>query len=53
MVSSTNDADVVMQAIKFGCNGYIVKPFSQEKIIEELKKLKLISDDKPALKEAQ
>ncbi|MHB2155932.1 response regulator [Calditrichota bacterium GD2] len=43
VVSSTNDADVVMKAINLGCNGYIVKPFSKDKIINELKKLGLIS----------
>jgi len=48
IVSSTNEADVVMKAIKLGCDGYIVKPFSQEKIIAELKKLKLITEEKKA-----
>ncbi len=42
MVSSTNDAKVVMQAIHYGCDGYLVKPLSKEKIINELKKLGLI-----------
>ncbi len=50
IVSSTNEADVVMKAIKLGCDGYIVKPFSQEKIIAELKKLKLISEEQKAPK---
>ncbi|NOX88586.1 MAG: response regulator [Calditrichaeota bacterium] len=42
MVSSTNDANIVMKAIKLGCNGYIVKPFGKERIVSELKKLGLI-----------
>jgi len=42
MVSSTNDAEVVVKAINLGCNGYIVKPFSKNKIVSELKKLGLI-----------
>ncbi len=45
MVSSTNDAKVVMQAIHYGCDGYLVKPLSKEKIINELKKLGLIEKD--------
>ncbi len=45
MVSSTNDANIVMKAINLGCNGYIVKPFSKDKIVSELKKLGLIKDD--------
>ncbi len=48
MVSSTNDAEVVVKAINLGCNGYIVKPFSKEKIVNELKKLGLIQiEDQP------
>ncbi len=53
IVSSTNEADVVMKAIKLGCDGYIVKPFSQEKIIAELKKLKLITEEKKAPNEEE
>ncbi len=45
IVSSTNDADVVMKAIKLGCDGYIVKPFSKEKIVAELKKLNLLKKE--------
>ena len=44
IVSSSNDADVVMKAIKFGCDGYIVKPFSKEKIVAELGKLNLLNE---------
>ena len=47
IVSSTNDADVVMKAIKLGCDGYIVKPFSKEKIVAELKKLNLLKEEAP------
>ncbi len=48
MVSSTNDAEVVVKAIHLGCNGYIVKPFSKDKIVSELKKLGLIqTEDQP------
>ncbi len=49
IVSSTNDANVVVKAIKLGCDGYIVKPISQEKIVAELKKLNLIKEEKQSL----
>lgn len=51
MVSSTNDANIVVKAINLGCNGYIVKPFSKDKIVNELKKLGLINaKDQPQVK---
>lgn len=42
MTTSSADRQDVIEAIKHGCDGYLLKPYSKEKIKEELVKLKLI-----------
>lgn len=43
MVTTLNDRVIVMRCLEAGCDGFIGKPFSKEKIIEELYKLELIA----------
>lgn len=43
MVTTLNDRIMVMRCLEAGCDGFIGKPFSKEKIIEEIHKLGLIS----------
>lgn len=42
MVSSVTDENTVKRALTAGCEGYIAKPFSKDRLIAELKNLKLI-----------
>ncbi len=39
VLSAVKDEDGVKKAIIAGCDGYILKPFSKERVFEELKKL--------------
>ncbi len=41
MVTSHAHKDIVMTAMKVGCDGYIVKPFERTIIIEKLKELNM------------
>ena len=41
MVTSHSHKDVVLRAMKMGCDGYIVKPFRRDVIIKKLKELKM------------
>jgi len=45
MITTLNDQDTVRKALKAGCDRYITKPFSKEKILEEIRELGLISGD--------
>ena len=40
MVSGIEDNDMVVQAIQAGANGYIIKPFNSESVINTMKKIK-------------
>jgi len=42
MITTLNDRDTVRRALKAGCDRYITKPFSKEKILEEMRELGLI-----------
>ena len=42
MVSTITDENTVKRAMTAGCDGYIAKPFSKDRLISELKSLKLI-----------
>ncbi len=42
MITTLNDAETVRKASKAGCDRYIAKPFTKEKIIGEIKELGLI-----------
>ena len=41
MVTSHSHKDVVLAAMKSGCDGYIVKPFRRDVLIKKLKELKM------------
>lgn len=41
MVTSHSHKDVVLAALKSGCDGYIVKPFRKDVMIKKLKELKM------------
>ncbi|MDA3940592.1 MAG: response regulator [Spirochaetia bacterium] len=43
MVSALGDAGNIMEAFKNQCDGYLTKPYNKRNLIEELKKLELIS----------
>lgn len=43
VISTFNDRKTVSKARKAGCDGYIAKPFRQEKVLKVLAGLKLIS----------
>jgi len=42
MVSTITDENTVKKALAEGCDGYIAKPFSKDRLLTELKSLKLI-----------
>ena len=42
VVSTFSDAENVTKARKAGCDGYIIKPYRKDKVLEELRSLKLI-----------
>ncbi|GAA5315922.1 MAG: response regulator [Candidatus Pelagadaptatus aseana] len=44
MVTSHNDRDNVVNAMRQGCDSYIVKPFTKEAIYEKLKTIGLINN---------
>jgi two-component system, chemotaxis family, chemotaxis protein CheY len=39
MTTGRSDKDTVVKAIKAGCDGYLIKPFTEAKVREELEKL--------------
>lgn len=41
MVTSHADQNMVLGSVEAGCNNYIVKPFSREKVVEKLEHLGL------------
>lgn len=41
MVTSHSHKDVVLAALKSGCDGYIVKPFRRDVLVKKLKDLKM------------
>jgi len=45
VVSTFSDAENVTKARKAGCDGYIVKPYRKDKVLEELRSLKLIPSE--------
>ena len=42
MTTAIDDSKVIMRAFNEGCDAYIVKPVTQEHLIEEMRKLNLI-----------
>ena len=42
MVTSKDDAKSIMQAFTNGCEGYVTKPVTKDKIFNEMKKLEII-----------
>jgi len=48
MVSALADQGMVMRCLKAGCDGFIAKPFTKDRIITEIQKLGLIEKAKSA-----
>ncbi len=42
MITTLNDAETVKKASKAGCDRYIAKPFTKEKVLDEVRELGLI-----------
>ncbi len=45
VVSTFSDTENVTKARKAGCDGYIAKPYRKDKVLKELRLLKLIPDE--------
>jgi len=43
MITTMNDEDTVKQCATYGCDGYLVKPFSSKNLYEMLEKLNLMT----------
>ena len=46
MVSAMGQEAMIIDAMKAGARGFIIKPFQESKIIEEITKLLIISEDR-------
>jgi two-component system chemotaxis response regulator CheY len=43
MITALGDGESIMQSFREACDGYVVKPIDKARLLEELRKLDMIS----------